>query len=73
MSPSTVLYVISMTECSTTSMVDILFPKNASTTIDHVKSMEIKLCAFIAEQDLAISLSDDLLSFYDLCSLKNIL
>ena len=44
----------------TTATVSSLSKKSATLTHDRVKSMEIKLCAFLAEHDLAISLSDDL-------------
>ena len=44
----------------TTTTVSSLWQKSATLTGDRVKSMEIKLSAFVAEHDLAISLSDDL-------------
>ena len=44
----------------TTATVNSLWQKSASLTGDRVKLMEIKLSAFLAEHDLAISLSDDL-------------
>jgi hypothetical protein len=40
--------------------VNSLFENNRSTAVRRVKSMEIKICAFLAEHDLAISISDNL-------------
>ena len=45
----------------TTSTITSLFTKAASQ--EQTSSMEIKLCAFLAEHNLPISLSDDLLDF----------
>ena len=43
----------------TTAAVSSLWQKSTSLTGDRLKSMEIKLFAFLAKHDLAISLSDD--------------
>ena len=45
----------------TTSTITSVFTKAASQ--EQTSSMEIKLCAFLAEHNLPISLSDDLLDF----------
>ena len=45
----------------TTSTITSLFTKAASQ--EQTSSMEIKLCAFLADHNLPVSLSDDLLDF----------
>ena len=48
---------------SFTGNVDDIWKRVASNNNDRAKSMEIKICAFLAEHNLPISLSDDLVQF----------
>ena len=53
----------SQASTSFTGNVDVIWKRVASNNNDRAKSMEIKICAFLAEHNLPISLSDGLVQF----------